>query len=338
MNSISNSALHRLPDSAAMLPSILQFVFGTAILVIGADWLVVGASCLAIHFGISPIVVGLTIVALGTSLPELIVSLIAAFQGTSDIALGNIVGSNIANIGLILGFSALVRTLTVENNLIRREIPMLILASTAFTLFTLNGVLGRIEGVILLIGLVGFIIFSTQKRDEAPDELKDMTACAGLSGFALWWFITGRILIGAIALMLGAYWVVEGAKDIAEFFKVSELLIAITLVAVGTSLPELATSIAAARRGYCGICLGNAVGSNLMNILLIAGTVGLLRPTQVNLELISYQIPVMVGFTLALVPILYTNRQIHRMEGAILLFSYLFFIAVLILRGSVLGV
>jgi cation:H+ antiporter len=315
-----------------MLPYLAQFAAGTAILVIGADWLVVGASYLAIHFGISPVVVGLTIVALGTSLPELIVSLIASFQGTSDIALGNIVGSNIANIGLILGISAFIRPLTVENELTRREIPMLILVSTIFTVYAMDGSLGRIEGITLLLGLVGFIIFSTQKRDEAPDELKAMMQCKPRSGAALWWFISYKILIGSAGLMFGAFWVVEGARAIALLFNVSELLIAITLVAVGTSLPELATSMAAARRGYCGICLGNAVGSNLMNILLIAGTVGTLRPVKVNIELISYQIPVMVGFTLALVPILYTQRRIQRAEGAILLFSYLFFIAILFLR------
>ncbi|PKM16316.1 MAG: sodium:calcium antiporter [Gammaproteobacteria bacterium HGW-Gammaproteobacteria-2] len=303
-----------------------QFALGLLLLVLGADSFVRGASGLAIRFGISPFVVGLVLVGLGTSAPELSVNLTAAFAGRYEMAIGNVVGSNIANIGLILGVSALIAPLAVNARLVRIEVPLVIAVSVGLWLLSLDGLIGRIDAVILLIGLAGLLVLiardSKRESTQVQDELTE--AANTQSGLKLNLI---RLVAGLALLLYGSQQMVDAAVNLATLWGMSELMIGLTIVAIGTSLPELAASAMAAWRGHSDIALGNVVGSNLFNILLILGATAAIHPLSVGHSSLRIDLPLMIGFALLLYPIARSGRVVSRNEAVLLLAAYAGFLA-----------
>lgn len=309
-----------------MIGNVIFIILGLVGLFYGGDWLVEGASKIARSFGISSLVVGLTVVAFGTSMPELLVSVSAALRGSSDISMGNVVGSNIANIGLILGVTGIVFPIAIHIGMLRREIPILVLVTASAALMVVDGEVGRFDGVIMIIGLIAFnalmIYLARRDREELADPVD------GEDVIEATWPARSREIIrmgvGLAVLLLGAQLTVNGAVNIARDLGVSELVIGITLVAVGTSLPELATSAVAAMNKQSDIAIGNVVGSNIYNLLGILGATALIKPIHVADKIVYFDGPVMLGFTLLLLPLVW-NREISRREGIMLLTAYIAF-------------
>jgi len=307
-------------------------VCGTILLVVGAEFLVKGASRLARSIGISPLVVGLTVVAYGTSAPELAVSVLAGLHGDGHIAIGNVVGSNIANVLLILGLSAVVGPLVVSVQLVRFEVPLMIGVSVLALVFARDGNLSRIEGFVLFAGSIAYTWWAIRKsRTEsaaANDEFdKEFGRTDGgrpaVEGL--------RVGAGIAVMVFGAHLLVEGATALARSIGVSELVIGLTIVAVGTSLPELATSIVASVRGERDIAVGNVIGSNLFNILAVLGLSSSLLPSgiQVAETAIRIDMPIMIGVAASCLPIFFTGYRIDRWEGVLFLAYYAAYIAYL---------
>ncbi|MGC1953921.1 MAG: calcium/sodium antiporter, partial [Gammaproteobacteria bacterium] len=312
-----------------------MFVFlliGLVVLVAGAELLVRGATQVSAATGVSPLVTGLTIVAFGTSAPELAVSVHSALTGNPDLALGNVIGSNIFNVLFILGVSALITPLVVAQRLIRHDVPLMIGVSLLTYLLALDGQIGRREGMALFAGLVAYTTYAIFKgREEPTPVLAEYAGAFGQPART----DPGRsqvlarnvALIGAglVMLVLGARWLIQGAIEMARFFAVSELVIGLTLVAAGTSLPEVATSIVAAVRGVRDIAVGNVVGSNLFNILGVLGLSALLAPTgiAVSSAALHFDLPVMMAVALVCLPIFFTDHRIDRWEGVVFLGYYL---------------
>lgn len=323
-----------------MLTSIALLVAGLIVLVAGAEAFVRGASRLAAMIGISPLVIGLTIVAIGTSSPEIAVSVQAALSGQADIALGNVVGSNIANVALILGLSALIAPLVVAQQLIRLDVPIMIGASLLLLVLGLNGTLSRLDSVLFLaIGLVytGFLI--RQSRTESRAIQEEYAQEFGLPPTAErhgWSINTGLIVGGLVLLILGSRWFVAGATDIASAFGISQLVIGLTVVAVGTSLPEVATSVVATMRGERDIAVGNVVGSNIFNILFVLGIAGTVAPGGIGVSLGALQldIPVMIALAVACLPIFFTGNLIARWEGVVFVGYYAAYATYLFLHAT----
>lgn len=262
-----------------MLVPILLILAGLVVLTLGAELLVRGSSSAALRFGVSPLVVGLTVVAFGTGSPEFVVSLTAAFEGNSGIALGNIIGSNISNIALILGIAALVRPLAVKAEILRREMPVLVAASGLLWLFVYDGEMSRVEGGILVAAAVVYTVLiywlSRQKvKKEVLEEFEDAIEMTGKNPI-----VDAALIVGGLGLLvLGANVLLNGSVSIAKSFGISDLVIGLTIVAIGTSLPELATSAVAAYKNEPDIAFGNAIGSNILNILAILGLTALIQP------------------------------------------------------------
>ncbi len=315
--------------------SIALFILGIGLLVLGADLLVRGASRIALAVGISPLVVGLTVVAFGTSAPEMAVSVKAAFAGQADIAYGNVVGSNIFNVLFILGLSALVAPLLVDRQLMRRDVPIMIGASLLLPALALDGRVGRLDGALLFAGIVAYTAFSVlQSRKERAARRAETAAemPGGPTGSS--WANLLLVLAGLGMLILGARWLVDGAVAFARSFGVSELVIGLTIVAAGTSLPEVATSVLAAWRGHREIAVGNVVGSNIFNILAVLGVTGLVAPTGVPVasQALAFDTPVMIAVAVACLPIFFTGHVIARWEGALFLFFYTTYASFLVLK------
>ena len=319
--------------------TILMFIGGLIGLVIGAELLVRGASKLALSFGISPLVVGLTIVAFGTSAPEVAVSVGAVLDGNSDIAIGNVVGSNIFNVLFILGVSALIVPLVVNIQLIRQEVPIMIGASLLLLALTLDGNLSMWDGgflFALLIAYTVFLIVQSRKETKAANDeyaLENKPAEKGSWDSKLPVQIA-LIVAGLGFLVMGSEWLVNASIIFAKALGVSDLIIGLTIVAAGTSMPEVATSITAAIKGERDIAVGNVVGSNTFNILgclglsgLISGDVGLVMAP----SLLAFDIWVMLAVALACLPIFMTGREIARWEGGVFLGYYVAYVAYLIL-------
>jgi cation:H+ antiporter len=305
-----------------MILNIFLFCLGITLLYLGSEWMVKGAASLALSFSIRPIVVGLTVVAFATSAPELLVSLIAAVKGYSGVSLGNILGSNVANIGLVLGASALVRSLAVDKKLVRREIPFMIGVSGLFWLVCLDGWIGRVDGTVLLAGLAFFLILgimTAKKRENTKDEVPVQ------KGKSVLWYIF-LILIGMGGLVAGAHLVVNSAIFIARQLGLSEVFIGLSIVAVGTSLPELATSVVAGARGEHGISIGNVVGSNVFNVCMVIGTVGLFNPMSVDMGLMRFEFPAMFLLSLILLVFSRTGFTLSRVKGLFFILSFFLFI------------
>jgi cation:H+ antiporter len=308
-----------------LLPG-LMIVGGLIVLVIGGEFLVRGASTLASVLRIPPLVIGLTVVAFGTSSPELVVSLRSAFTGNADIALGNVVGSNIFNVLFILGLSAMIVPLIVSEHLIRQDVPLMVAASVLLFFLSLDGQLARLDGLLLSIGLLAYIawcIYRVRLERSEVGEQGTLDAAAGSVGNRAVLVQIFLCLLGLSLLAFGSKWLVEGSVLIARHLGVSELIIGLTIVAAGTSLPEAVTSVLAAWRGERDIAVGNIVGSNLFNILCVLGFSSLIAPhgLAISSDALRFDIPVMIAVALACLPIFFSGRLIARWEGA-LFFAY----------------
>lgn len=315
--------------------SVLLVIGGLLLLVGGGELLVRGAVGLASVLGVSPLVIGLTVVAFGTSAPELVVSLEAVFSGHPDIVLGNVVGSNIANILLIVGAAAALKAITISPGLVRRDGSLLLIATLGFSALCLLGTINWIAGACMVIVLIGYTVWSfwaarrrmpkLDPEDGAPaEEAEDEEEHKPLpGGFLIALAVTG---FGIGGVILGANLLVEGAVDIARWAGLSEAVIGLTLIAFGTSLPELATAGMAALRGHSDLAVGNALGSNLFNMLAIAGITAMVAPVPVPAELLRFDLWVMIGVTVALLIMMTTERRVSRVEGGVLLTGYTVYI------------
>ena len=297
-------------------------VASLALLYAGAELLVRGAGRLAIAMRIRPLVVGLTVVAFATSAPELVVGLTATLRNVSDIAVGNIIGANIANVGLIIGLSALIRPLRVHKHLWRKEVPATILVQGLLWVFCLNGTLGRWEGLALVAVLAAFLawMIGTAKDREAaplPDEVKEKPRRA---------VNVIQVVAGVALLVAGGSLLVHAAVGVAEAAGLSHLAIGLTVIAFGTTMPELATSVVAARRGEGDIAVGNAIGSIFFNTACVLGLVSAIRPMSISWDVCWVKLPVMLLLVLALVPFVRTGSRVARWEGAVLLACYVAFV------------
>ncbi len=320
--------------------SIVWFALGLVALVAGAEALVRGASRLALSFGISPLVVGLTVVAFGTSSPELAVSVQSSWAGQVDIAIGNVVGSNIFNVLFILGVSALITPLLVNQQLIRQEVPIMIGVSLLLWALAADGGIGSWDGA-LLAGLLAaysvLVIRQSRRETRAIQAEYDEAFAAGRGGWDAHWGVQVLLIVGGLALLvLGSRWLVEAAVTFARHLGVSELVIGLTIIAAGTSLPEVATSILAAVRGERDIAVGNVVGSNLFNILGVLGVSAVVAPTTLTVSpaALAFDIPVMVAVAVACLPVFFTGNLIARWEGLLFLSCYLAYVGYLILQAT----
>lgn len=310
--------------------AIIFFVSGLLALLAGAKFLVLGASQLATTLGVSSLIVGLTVVSFGTSAPEIGVSVVGAWKGEGDLVVGNIVGSNIFNILLVLGVSAALTPLIVQRQLIRWDVPFMILTALLFWLLASGGKIGRLSGGILFVGIIFYLIFAFVLLKKEPSQ-KEKPSPRHPIWLQLIWIVLGLALLG-----VGSELLVSGATKIALYLGVSELLVGLTVVAIGTSLPELVTSIFALAKGENDIAVGNVVGSNIFNILGVMGVAGLLSPDpiSVSLKATTFDIPIMIGVSIATLPIFLTGHRISRWEGFLFLFYYLLYILFLVLEAE----
>lgn len=321
------------------METAFHLLLGLIFLVIGGESLVQGASRAAFLLKVSPLVVGLTVVAFGTSSPELATSLIAVRENRLDIAVGNVVGSNILNVFLILGVSALIVPLTVHRQIIRFDVPVMVAASLLLLLFGLDGSLGRFDGILLFGGIILYTLFQVRESRREPSDTSDLPSpssdIARESKAKNWGIAIALLLCGLGLLILGSRWLVSSSVTIAKSLGLSEAVIGLTLVAIGTSLPEIVTSLVAALRGQRDMAVGNIVGSNIYNILAILGLSGILAKDGIPLSSSSlgFDIPVMIGAALACLPIFFTGHRIDRWEGALFLFYYLAYTSFLVLKS-----
>ncbi|MEO1122507.1 MAG: calcium/sodium antiporter [Cyanobacteria bacterium J06635_15] len=321
--------------------SIASVLVGLVLLVVGAESLVRGASRLATLMGISPLLIGLTVVAYGTSAPELAVSIQSGLNAQADIALGNIVGSNILNVLLILGLSALIAPLVVAQQLVRLDVPIMVGVSLLPLILGLDQFISRTDGILLLLGGIVYTLFlvyqSRREEDEAVQAEYEKEYGHEVSvSFKTWVVNLGSIGLGLVMLAAGSRLLVMGAVTIAEAMHVSQLVIGLTIVATGTSLPELATSAVASLRGERDIAVGNVVGSNIFNILLVLGIAGLVTPAgiEVSLSALKFDIPVMIAVAVACLPIFATGNIVSRWEGGLFLGYYFAYTTYLILDAA----
>jgi len=323
-----------------MTSTILFFIAGLIILIIGADLLVRGASKLAAAAGIPPLVIGLTIVAIGTASPEIAVSLQAASLGQGSLTLGNVLGSNIFNILFVLGVTALVAPIVIAEQLIRLDAPIMVGVSLLAFGLSLDGKLGAIDGIIMILGFLGYTAFALrQSRKESAKVHKEYAReFADTEKHTAWNTIKNILfmVVGLGLLVLGARWLVDSATTMAKAIGISELVIGLTIVAVGTSLPEVATSIIAALKGESDIAVGNAIGSNIFNLLGVMGLSGILAPDGIMVasRVLTFDFLVMVFVALVCMPVFYVDDNVSRGEGMLFLSYYVLYTAYLILDAS----
>ena len=320
-----------------MLGNSFEVFVGLLLLIWGADRFVHGAAATARNLGIPPLLIGLTIVALATSAPEILVSLVAAMRGEPDLAIGNAIGSNIANVGLVLGVVAILRPIELKSATLRREMPALLAVTLLTVSLFLDSYLGRVDGLVLLAGLVIVMIWLARlgMRSASSDPLQaefDAEIPKHMSmRTAIFW-----LLVGVATLLVGAELMVDGAIDIANALGVSQVVIGITMVALATSLPELAVSAVAAFRGEYGLAIGNIVGSNIFNLLAVIGVAAVIQPTALPPSVLSLHIFVMVAFTLVLFAMTYEYEgrgQITRFEGFALIAAYVAYQAYVVVQN-----
>ena len=319
--------------------TVVYLVVGLVLLVGGAEILIKGASKLAATIGISPLIIGLTVVAFGTSAPELAVSLNASLHGQADIALGNVIGSNICNILLILGISALIAPLVVAQQLVKLDVPIMIGVSALTLFFGLDGRIDRSDGVILFLGGLAYTLFLLyQSRRETDVAIQAEYAKFGdhTRSFREASLNGGLFLGGAVLLVIGSQLMVNSAVAIAEFLGASPLIVSLTVIALGTSLPELATSVMASIRGERDIAVGNIIGSNIFNILVVLGLSSAVSTTGVGIpqSAMSFDLPIMLAVAVMCLPICFTGNEVSRREGLLLLLYYLLYIGYLVSHAT----
>lgn len=324
-----------------MLSIGFWFVTGLIALIFGAELFVRSASSLAVRAGISKLIVGLTVVAFGTSAPELGVSIQAGSTGEADILLGNIVGSNLSNILLILGVGALILPLRVNTKLIRTDVPIMIGVTLLLFLFALNGKISVWENAVLVIIFVGYLLFLFQENKVAMRELEEKKKESGLETLVEeiplpLYALIPMGLAGLLLLILGSRWLVGSAVQIAEIFGISELVIGLTVVSIGTSLPEVVIVVVAAFKGERDIAVGNVVGSNILNIVLVLGTAGLVIPEAIPVQrvMLTFDFPVLLLATIACLPIFFTGNKIGRIKGGTFLFMYVSYVMYLFMDAT----
>lgn len=314
---------------------ILLLILGLVVLIVGGELLVRGAVGLSSAMKISPLVIGMTVVSFGTSAPELLVSIQSAMAGNPGIAIGNVIGSNIANLALVLGITVIIFPIVAEKQTKQLDYPIMIFASFLFYIFALNLNLEFIEGLIFIVILLGFTYYliansrkSTKKeiseKEETAEELPEKPSSSGLSVVYL--------LVGLVGLYFGSDWFVGGATGIARSFNLSDSVIGVTVVALGTSAPELVASIMAALKKQSDISVGNLIGSNLFNIFAVLGITSMVKPIAVEQEVMSFDMWWMLGISLLLIPVLYFGNKIGKIKGVVLLLSYVIYIAMVVLR------
>ena len=310
--------------TGSMLINIVLLVMGLVVVLKGADWLTDGAVNIASRFGVSQMVIGLTIVAMGTSMPELCVSMVSALKGTPDLAVGNVVGSNTLNTLLIVGCSTLVAPIMVKRSSVRRDIPFAVLASLLMLIFCLDGGIDRLDAALLFILFAVFMFVTVKYGKNEGTEAKTTAAPLGKA--------TLLLVVGLVCLILGSNLFVDNASFIASTLGVSDAVIGLTIVAGGTSLPELATSMVSAKKGNSDIAIGNVIGSNVFNILMIIGVTGLVKPMHIK-GITSLDLIVMLASMLLLWFFCRTTYKVKRWEGAVLAISYIAYLAWLIAQA-----
>ncbi|WP_018968928.1 calcium/sodium antiporter [Rubritalea marina] len=308
--------------------NIAFIVGGLVALFFGAEWLVRGAARIALMVGISPLVVGLTVVAFGTSAPELLVCLEANADNQPDVALGNVIGSNICNIGLILGIAAIMRPVVIHKQIVRKEMPILVVVSLLFIGMLHNGMVSRFEGGILFLGVVAYTVVSIiqSRKEESEDDFGELAeediVAAKTGGAKEVWTNIFFILLGLAVLKFGSDFLVRGGDYVARYFGVDDAIIALFLFAFGTSLPELATSIVAVRKGEGDLIVGNAIGSCIFNLLAVIGITAMVKPiAEGEIEMLDKL--VMLGFTVGIFAFMWSSMKIKRWEGILLCLIYL---------------
>ena len=313
-----------------MTREILLFLGGVGVLYFGAEWLVRGSARLATSLGVSPIVVGLTVVSMGTSAPELVISVVASLGGNPDLAIGNVMGSNLANVGLVLGISAILRPLHVSTQVVTREVAVMFFITVALLPLIWDHHIGRLEGLLLVTMLVfylGYVLRTAKTEGTEARENREATRKAiGLFPRTIVRDVV-FVVLGVAGLVLGAFAIRESAVAIAEAMGVSELVIGLTLVSIGTSLPELATCAVAALRHEADIAVGNILGSNVFNIAGVLGVTSIIGPLDFSPEVLRLEFPAVMVITVLMVPIVRHRLVIRRREGVILLSAYLALLA-----------
>lgn len=309
----------------ALLIDLLWLAAGLTALYFGADWLVNGAATLAVRYGISPLVVGLTVVAFGTSAPELFVSIGFNTGGFPDMALGNVIGSNICNIGLVLGVSAFICVLHVKSALLLRDLPILMISTLLFAGMLMNGKISRVEGLVLFTGILGYTVFQLfiARKEKNPAVIAEFAVefDPAEAKYEPLWKLVAAIITGLIALYFGAEWLERGGVNLARRFGMPEAVISLTLIAFSTSVPELATSVVASLKKEGDIITGNIIGSCIFNLLCVIGVTAMLGPVA-TAQIERADLYVMIAMTALLIPVMGRKRCISRGEGALLLTCY----------------
>ncbi len=308
-----------------MFLTIILFILGVCFLVKGAGWLVDGASRSAEIFKVSPLIIGLSVVAIGTSLPEFAVSLTAVLSGSGDISVGNIIGSNICNIGLALAIAAIISVVSVSISALKRDFPVMLGVTVLLLIFIANHKLERWEGILLFVGFIYYFVYLSRRKEVSTQEEKS---------YPIWikkspWL---AILFGMIGIAIGARFMVNSGVHIARFLGVSEAIIGLSMIAIGTSLPELVTSVVAMLHKESDISLGNILGSNILNITLVLGCVSIIRPINVAPRLFRIDGWIMLGYAIILFPLLLTQYKLSRKEGGFLLTTYIIYLVYLYLK------
>lgn len=314
-----------------LLLSVMAIIIGFGLLVWGAERFVHGAAAIANNLGVPPLIIGLTVVGIGTSAPEILISIIAASQGNPALAVGNALGSNIANIALVLGTTAIVMPLVVKSETLRREYPIMFIVMLVSLLLVIDNHLGRIDGIILFTGLFAMIYWmiqtgKKQKRDIMEKEFEDEIPHISTQKAILWFSI------GLILLIVSSRGLVWGSVNIAKAAGISDLVIGLTIVAIGTSLPELAASIVSALKKEADLAIGNIIGSNMFNLLAVFGIPALMHPHVIDPAILDRDFPFMIGLSIALFAMAYGFKgegQINRFEGSLLLGGYIAYMTVL---------
>jgi len=306
----------------------IELISGLIILLIGGEFIVKGAVLVANKFHISPMVIGLTIVSFGTSAPELLVSIKAAIEGNPDIAVGNVVGSNIANLALVLGITVLFIPIVIDRSKIMINWVFMMLATIVFYLFSINGWVEEWEGIILFLALIIFIFFSIRFSDNKSPEDSEHTLTNNTNQKPI--VIILYLILGIFGLYFGAEFLVEGAVSIAHKLGMSEAVIGVTIVALGTSAPELTASIVAAYRKESGISIGNLIGSNIFNIMAVIGITGMVKPISISSKIMSFDMYWLLGISLMILPLIIIGSRIGRLKGLLLLIVYISYIALVL--------
>ena len=319
--------------------NILLFLVGLTLLIIGSDWLIQGAVKFSFLFRLTPLFVGAVIVAFGTSAPEAGVGIIAAIKNEPAIAFGNIIGSNIANIGLVLGLCALFRPLGVNRNIFKRELPIMILASVLLYVLSFDLIISRVDGLIFIILFIIFCFISYRgaKKSATDKEINDFKFKKSLTNLNRTLPVLAIVIISLLGIVLGADLMVRGGGRLARIFGINTWIIGITIFAIGTYLPELGASLTASIRKVPSISVGNIVGSNTFNILFVLGIISLIRPVSLSASVLRFELPVMLVFSVILFTVMRTKYRITRWEGLVMVLGYVCFISFLLSKHLIQG-